>query len=180
MSEMTLKKYYENHFPERPEKNLQWKYKLRDMLDEWLKEFALIVIFVLIGYFGKESAFWTNLAWYGGIVVCGGYALYLLGIIVLRRVCMKFYLTPDHFEFTHGLLKQKVQTFQLSDIIEIDLRRSVWERIIHTGTIIIRFKNGTASQTNPLVIRGIGKYKEMFEKIDYYRNHHRLVLYFGI
>ena len=179
MSEMTLKKYYENHFPERPEKNLQWKYKLRDMLDEWLKEFALIVIFVL-AYWYSTGDVWKNLAFYGGITVCGGFAAYLFGIIFLRRVCMKFYLTPDHFEFTHGLFKQKVQTFQLSDIIEIDLRRSVWERIIHTGTIIIRFKNGTSSQTNPLIIRGIGKYKEMFDRIDYYRNHHRLVLYFGI
>ena len=76
---------------------------------------------------------------------------------------MGFRLTPDHFVYTHGMLTQKVETFQLSDIIEIDLQRSWWERIINTGTIILRFKNGLASQDNPLKIRGIWKYKEMFE-----------------
>lgn len=177
---VTLEKYFEENFPERPVEELNWKYQMRDMLDEWLVEFALIGLFSIIFFLGKGWDSWLKYVAILGWTGCGIYFIYLVGVIFLRRVCMKFHLTPDHFEYTHGLLSQKVETFQLSDIIEIDLRRSVWERLIHTGTIIIRFKNGSESPTNPLVIHGIGKYEEMFKKIDYYRNHHRLVLYFGI
>lgn len=168
--------YYTSNFPYRPQEELVWKYQIRDMLDEIFIELAAIAVFFGLNYLGKYWVYVAVIGWIG----CAIGAIYIFKTILLRRCFMSFKLTPDHFEYTHGLLTQKVETFQLSDIIEIDLRRSWWERIIHTGTIILRFKNGLASQNNPLIIRGIGKYDEMFEKIDYYRNHHRLVLYFGI
>jgi len=180
MNELVLKQYIDTYFSERPVEELSWKYSLWDMLDEWLLELALIGLFALIYYFGVTYEVWFKYFAYIGWLLSVLYAFYLLGVVFLRRICMKFHLTQDHFEYSYGLFSQKMETFQLSDIIEIDLQRSLWERLIHTGTIIIRFKSGTDSHTNPLIIRGIGKYNEMFQKIDYYRNHHRLVLYFGI
>ncbi len=123
-----------------------------------------------------------ELAW--PIVILGklGFTIYgvvLFGILLFRRRFMEYELTQDYFQFTHGLFNQKIESFQLADVIQVTLRQSIWQRIIRTGTIKIRFKTTTGLK-EPLVIPGIHKYEEMFEQIDYYRNRHRLVLYFGI
>lgn len=177
MNNFVLKDYIDTHFKERPTEEQNWKYQLRDMLDEWLYGFGAAGLFTLTYFLG--DGFWNWLAIIGWIG-CLIYTIRLLWVIILRRMCTSFTLTPDHFVYSHGLFNQKTETFQLSDIIQVTLQRSIWERMIRTGTIKIRFKTNTEIQHNPLVIRGIGKYQDMFKKIDYYRNHHRLVLYFGI
>ncbi len=177
MIQAVLNQYVNQNFPYRPTETLTWKYQLRDTIDEWLWLFGGIGGFTLIKLFAPE---WGKYVAIFGWTLCACFALYLIGVLILRRLFTKYELTPDHFQYTHGLFVQKIETFQLSDIVQINLRRSIWERIIRTGTVKIRFKTATEIKINPLVIHGIGRYEEMFEKIDYYRNHHRLVLYFGI
>ncbi len=176
MTSDVLKQYIDAHFSERPTEEKEWKYQIRDMLDEFFVLLAFVALFFAIYYFTSGWGDWIAVF---GLIGCSAYILRLLWLIVLRRTCSKFQLTPDHFVYSHGLFRQKTETFQLSDIIQMTLRRSIWERIIRTGTIEIRFKTN-AGIKKPLVIRGIGHYQEMFDKIDYYRNYHRLVLYFGI
>lgn len=177
MNAAVLKQYLDANFSETPTAEFTWKYQMRDTLDEWAYGLAAASIFWIVQHFGQ--GFWDWLA-YVGWGVCVLYAVYLIWIIFLRRMCVSYTLTPDHFIFKHGFFMQKTETFQLSDIIQVSLRRTIWERIIRTGTVKIRFKTSAGISSNPLTIRGIGKFNEMFEHIDYYRNHHRLVLYLGI
>lgn len=129
-----------------------------------------------------NALIFPKLAW--PIVILGklGFTIYgvvIFGVLLFRRRFMEYELTQDYFQFTHGLFNQKIESFQLADVIQVTLRQSVWQWLIRTGTIKIRFKT-TTGLNEPLVIQGIHKYQEMFEQIDYYRNRHRLVLYFGI
>lgn len=172
-----LKQYIEENFSEPTTQEYDWRYQMRDMIDEWLYGIVPAFIFANLAYWGKDVFDFIGIP---GLVGCGLYFLYLLYIIILRRLFTSYKLNSNHFVYTHGLFVQQKETLQLSDIVQITLKRSWWEYLIHTGTVEILFKASVDIHPNPLRIRGIGKYKEMFEKIDYYRNRHRLVLYFGI
>lgn len=178
MDNNILKQYYDTYFAEIPVREFTWKYQMRDMIDEWIYCLVPIVIFAGMAYFGEN---WFDFIGIPGLICCGIYVLNLIRIILLRRTFTSYRLTRDHFVYTHGLFVQNVETLQLSDIVQMTLRRSWWEHLIHTGTLEIRFRSSVdlANHKSTLRIRGIGDYNEMFKQIDDYRNRHRLVLYFG-
>ena len=173
---MELNAYFRENFSEKADQNIVWKYRPRDLSDEAL--YCLICVGLgLAVQFGMPG--WEFLSWllYG---LAGLGAIWLLVLLFIRRKFTHYGLNDCHFTYTTGVIFQQMQSIRVTDIVQVTLTRSWWERIIRTGTLHIRFRTSSGVKPNPLVIRGIGRYSEMFEKLDYYRMYHRLVQYFGM
>ena len=173
---MELDAYFRNNFAERANQKVEWKYRPRDLTDEgfYAAIFALLGGGIQLGMPSFQSLSFLLYAISGCVV------LWILYLLVIRYFFTKYQLDDCHFTYTTGVLTQRLQSIAVTDIVQITLTRSWWERIIRTGTLRIRFRTATGLKPNPLVIRGIGRYSEMFETLDYYRMYHRLVQYFGM
>jgi len=173
---MELDAYFRNNFAERANQKVEWKYRPRDLTDEgfYAAIFALLGGGIQLGMPSFQSLSFLLYAISGCVV------LWILYLLIIRYFFTKYQLDDCHFTYTTGVLTQRLQSIAVTDIVQITLTRSWWERIIRTGTLRIRFRTATGLKPNPLVIRGIGRYSEMFETLDYYRMYHRLVQYFGM
>ena len=110
---------------------------------------------------------------FDGIVIV--YWIWLLSIYFMRKHCTRYTLTPMYFDLQHGFISQKTTRISLADIEQVNIIRSLWERMIGTGTIQLRTKDQTNADATIKYqnFRGIREFKEMQKKIDEYRLYFR-------
>ena len=170
------KEYIKRYFGKKPEKEWLWKYSPRDLVDEFVIWLVLVAVAAGVGgyCFGHGldyKWFWTVIAALPALIY-GGYVVYLYFI---KRVFVKYELTPEFFTITDGFFTRRNVTTQVMDIIQINTTQTLWERIIGVGTLILVIQEHDGIKQKTVVIRGIAKYQEMRDNIEYYRSYYRLV-----
>ena len=131
-----------------------------------------IAVFCVIQYNHINIA--DVLRWgFDGIVIV--YWVWLLCIYFMRKHCTLYTLTPTYFELQHGFIFQKTTRISLADIEQVNVIRTLWERVIGTGTIQLRTKDQTNADSAIKYqnFRGIRDFLEMQKKVDAYRLYFR-------
>ena len=165
----------------RPTETFVWRYSARDLIDEmiWGLLFLAATIATLCIPSGEAESFGHIcvfvLQWaVGGFTVL--YWLWLAGVYFIRKKCTSYTLSPQYFEYQHGFFIQKTRRIELFDIEQVNLKRSLWERIIGVGTLDLRVKDQDEKkqgEVKPLPIPGIRDFREMQQKISEYRTYYR-------
>ena len=162
----------------RPTETFTWRYSGRDLFDETFWGVVFLAIFGAIFFFvSKENlGEWlrVGLLWVTGVWALL-YWLWLGWTYFSRRACTLYTLTPQYFEYQHGFFSQKTQRIELFDIEQVNLTRTLWERILGVATLQLRVKDQT--KDNAAVeyynFRGIREYPQMQQKIGEYRTYYR-------
>lgn len=87
----------------------------------------------------------------------------VLQIMQYRNIKYTFYET--HMIYEDSFLNQHKKNIQYSNIKEVEIRRSVWDRILGYGIIVI-YTNAENEYSNGLVIFGVKNTKEHYDIID--------------
>lgn len=95
-------------------------------------------------------------------------AIRLIGTIILQKmqynhVTYSFY--EDMMTYEDDFLNQHKKTIKYKNIKEIEIRRTIWDRILNYGLIVI-YTNADNSKNNGLVIYSIKDPKKHYEIID--------------
>lgn len=71
----------------------------------------------------------------------------------------------DYLEYSDTFLNQQKKTIMYNNIREIEIRKSIWDRINGYGTIII-YTNAEKSYNNGLILYSIKNPQEVYKEID--------------
>ena len=80
-----------------------------------------------------------------------------------KHISYKFF--KDHMVYEDDFLNQRVKNIDYSNIKELEIRRTVLDRILGFGVIII-YTNAENKRNNGMVIYGIKNPDEMYTKIN--------------
>lgn len=80
-----------------------------------------------------------------------------------KNITFKFY--SDHMTYEDNFLNQHRKNIEYSNIKEVEIRRTIWDRILGFGVIVI-YTNAENEYSNGLVIFGIKNPKEHYDIID--------------
>ncbi len=78
---------------------------------------------------------------------------------------MSYTFYKDHMIYEDDFLNQHKKNIQYSNIKEVEIRRTIWDRIIGYGIIVI-YTNAENDRNNGLIIYSVKNPKEHYEIID--------------
>ncbi|MDO4570047.1 MAG: PH domain-containing protein [Planctomycetia bacterium] len=155
-----------------------WSYSLRDLFDEFI--ILVVLLAAALGvwflWLPEENGWENRLAIALKFILFASaiaWGLYVAGVFLLRRMFVEYILTSDTLSIKEGFFVQRNQNILLLNILQVDTRRTLWERIIHVGTLSIRYRDGMGKYC-VYKIRGLARYQEMREKLDKHRNFVRI------
>ena len=118
---------------------------------------SLITILVLIG--GNDSK--------GGDLATVGLTFYmtliLASVILYRRYSWRFTIIDDKIESKHGIISHNVQSIRVKDLRNINLKRSVFQRIFGIGDLEFSSAGGSNIE---VYFSGITKPMEIKQKVQ--------------
>ena len=84
-------------------------------------------------------------------------------IIQYKNITFKFF--KDHMVYEDSFLNQHKKNIEYQNIKEVEIRRTIWDRMLGYGIIII-YTNAENGYSNGLVIFGIKNPREHYDIID--------------
>lgn len=91
--------------------------------------------------------------------------LVTIGLQIFQYKGMAFTFYPEYMIYEDTFLNQHKKNIQYANIKEVELRRTVWDRILGYGIIVI-YTNAENEYNNGLVLYAIKHPKEEYIKID--------------
>lgn len=86
-------------------------------------------------------------------------------IQILQYNSIKYTFYEDHLEYEDTFLNQHKKTLKYSNIREIEIRRTIWDRMNGYGIIII-YSNAEKSSSNGLILYSIKDPQKTYNRID--------------
>lgn len=83
--------------------------------------------------------------------------------LTYKHMTYTFY--PKFMVYEDDFLNQHKKTIQYENIKEVEIRRTVWDRILGFGIIVI-YTNAENSRKNGMVLYGIKNVREVYDKIE--------------
>lgn len=149
------------------------RYSSRAMLGTWIILAVLTVAFIALGgwMIGRKWVHSSAITWGILLAIPAILWLYFFCVYLWRRWTIKYRLTTYRFFSEKGLIWHSIDTLEVINIDDIRLERNLWERIVGVGKVII---HSTDASDPELVVFGIDKPREAFEKIDAARRDERI------
>ena len=80
-----------------------------------------------------------------------------------KNISYKFY--EDHIEYEDKFLNQQLKNIKYKDIKEIEIRRSIWDRIMGYSVLIV-YTNADNSRRNGLIIYSVRYIDKYYDKLN--------------
>ena len=80
-----------------------------------------------------------------------------------KNISYKFY--EDHIEYEDKFLNQQLKNIKYKDIKEIEIRRSIWDRIMGYSVLIV-YTNADNSRRNGLIIYSVRYIDKYYDKLS--------------
>lgn len=145
--------------PHEPEREL-WSggYSPKAMLGWWIV--AGIVAVIGIG----ASIFVPNpITWIVAAVVIGGFVLWLLVDLLVKRLSVHYKLTTEQLTHQTGLLTRSTNRIEIIDIDDVTMQQSLIERMLGVGSVLVV----SSDRTHPkLLLTGIDNVERVSQLID--------------
>lgn len=126
---------------------------------------ALLLVGVLV-LFGGASWAWIVLA-----VVAGGLWAYFAGVLLYRRLGIRYHLTTQRFVHELGVLKRVTDRIEVIDMDDISFEQSLVDRVFGVGNLKIT----SSDRTHPeMFLRGIENVRDVAETMDNARRKERI------
>ena len=151
------------------EVNIEWSYSGKALRAQAL--LFLLISLLLVGgggyatYAGWISKYYLS-AWY---VITGCLALlwgYHFAVYFYRTYTIRYRLTERHFYVYHGLFTQVSDSMELIHINDVRLVQTLFDRIFNGGVGSLVLFNPVDKTDGEMILKGIDKPKEIFEKLD--------------
>ena len=166
-----------------PTETHEWFYNLRDLLDEAIWGVIILAVITGLCVWLHKNDYWVGI--WGLEIIPLIYGIWLLYTVFIRRLCTVYKLTPKNFIYQRGFFVQNTIYIELFDIEQVNLKRSLWERIIGVGTVRLKVKKiplqtqekdsdlkveqGTRGAYTEINIRGMSDFENIRQLIDSYR-----------
>ncbi|GAB6166808.1 hypothetical protein JCM19992_28080 [Thermostilla marina] len=141
------------------------RYSSKAMTGTWILLGLLTLAFIVAGFWmiQKEWIPGTFITWVILLAVPLLLWIYFGCVYLWRRWTIRYRLTTYRFYSEKGLFRHTVDTLEVIDINDMKLSRTLWDRILGIGTIILMSNDASDPE---LHVVGIDNPKEAFEKID--------------
>jgi hypothetical protein len=142
-----------------PEREL-WSggYSPKAMLGWWLLEAVLIVAGVIASVFVPNPITWIAVA-----VVVGGFGLWLLLDLAIKRLSVHYKLTTEQLTHQTGLLTRVTNRVENIDIDDVTMQQSLIERMVGVGSVLVL----SSDKSHPkLLLTGIDNVERVSNLID--------------
>ncbi|RMG05074.1 MAG: hypothetical protein D6741_00065 [Planctomycetota bacterium] len=141
------------------------RYSSKAMIGTWILLGLLTLVFIVAGFWmiQKEWIPGTFITWVILLAIPLLLWIYFGCVYLWRRWTIRYRLTTYRFYSEKGLLRHTVDTLEVIDINDMKLSRTLWERILGIGTIILMSNDASDPE---LHVVGIDNPKEAFDKID--------------
>ena len=80
-----------------------------------------------------------------------------------KNISYKFY--EDHIEYEDKFLNQQLKNIKYKDLKEIEIRRSIWDRIMGYSVLIV-YTNADNSRRNGLIIYSVRYIDKYYDKLN--------------
>ena len=108
---------------------------------------------------------WVGAYWRRAILaaVAAFVWLYLIGLLVYRKLSVRYELTTERFIHEVGILRRVTDRIEVIDIDDVNYTQGIIERMVGVGTI----KISSSDRSHPeLTMRGIDDVKRIADEID--------------
>ena len=105
----------------------------------------------------------VTVLWY---IVLGGLALlwiYLVGLMVYRKLSMSYQLTSQRMKHREGILMRSLNRIELIDIDDVTYRQGPIQAILNVGNITIKSSDTSHPE---LIMYGISEVRDVADLID--------------
>lgn len=151
--------------------------KLKGSLILFLVSVALLILLAIFSnqLNGMNSVIWKNITFYDTLkfiliaLSCVAIIKFIFHITIQKMqyngISYKFY--ESYMVYEDSFLNQHKKNIQYSNIKEVELRRTIWDRLLGMGVVII-YTNAENKRGNGLVVYALNHPKEDYEFIDGY------------
>jgi len=149
-----------------------------------IRNTLIVLILVVVSYFFLNIALnssdintqiiqETNIDMYS---IFNNISIFIIAIIIIKLIIhfviqilqynsIKYTFYEDHLEYEDTFLNQHKKTLRYSNIREIEIRRTIWDRMNGYGIIII-YSNAEKSSSNGLILYSIKDPQKTYNRID--------------
>ena len=171
MSNTTQKETAKEAQKETPsgELNLEWTYSGKAMRGEMLLLCLVSLAIVGGGVYATIAELLGSaylLVWYsiaGGLLLLWGY---FYAVYLYRTYTIRYRLTEQRLYIRRGLLTRTSDSMELIYIDDVRLVQTLIDRFVNGGVGCLVIFNASDKTDKQLVIKGVDRPREIFEKID--------------
>lgn len=132
------------------------------MIGSWIA--AAIITVAVIAALLKVPVIGSNdFAWYAGIGMAILVWIYLIGLMLYRKLGMHYTVTNQRLRHREGILMRKLDRLELIDIDDVSYRQGPIQAILGVGNITV---NSSDSSHPELVMYGIANVRRVADIID--------------
>lgn len=95
------------------------------------------------------------------------YIIFAVSIIlkIMQYKCINYKFYEKHMIYEDTFLNQHKKNIEYSNVKEVEIRRTIWDRILNFGVVIIH-TNAENGRANGIVVYGLKNPEEKYKKID--------------
>jgi membrane protein YdbS with pleckstrin-like domain len=137
------------------------------MASLWLAAVLTTIMLPLVASLaGASPSIWRTIP----VLLAGGW-LVLLGLLLVRKLDVRYVLTSERLVHESGILTRYTHRIELIDIDDVSLQQGILDRLLSVGTIAIH----SSDRTDPvLIMPGIDAAPWVAEVIDDARRAERI------